>query len=1091
MKIKNKKIVLLFFVLILFLLLFFSSNGNTYGIYRDVLNTKVYLSVLDPNTSYEITLNTAGGTIENNVTSVSRTVNQPIGTLPTPTLANNNFLGWFYSNGDPVLADTLVTSDLTIIVHWAPIVCKKATQQNPLHTETCESDGVCRSAGYSNQNNVITYGTYPGANSPLPGDAYDCDVIGNGTYERFYFIRENTSNNNDNAVLIYYTSIDENGNKLLSSKSGASYKYVDNVNTPAPDVLPTSSMWGQTALKTFNGKVARFPSIADLEVACGASPIGASNGYLDSCQYFMENSRFQSAELGRAGIWVEPYNNSYYRMQTSSRVVQVPDNGAASENTVRPVIEIPYESLEGYQIKTQYRVRLDPQNGESVTYFFKYAGQAVGSLPTPTYTGYTFEGWYTDNINYTTQVTPSTVINSSVTFYAKWEVEVDRLEYVFHIPGTCTFNGNAAITSASNDCISTINHTNSNIDYTDNTNVDFAQTANKYIDTHVSLYNEDNYNMDYEVGFTIVAYNGSGSINTNNQATIFNAKLENQSENYPGLVFRRNGNASKLEISQTINGNRVSNANLSFTNPIQSSSPIDVKIVRKDGVISFSFDGYNNAELTDLYDNNNTSDYFEHYAWFGGAGSSASRSATTSTATTGKYVKATLSNMYIKLDPGVTHNVTFNGEGGIVTPSSTIRVRDGKSIGASKLPTATKSSYYFDGWWTAASGGERVTGNEIITTDGIEYHAQYKNIYYITFDAGEGGTLSIDPNDTIPVISGETIGAENMPTASKPGFQFIGWFSQANSGGTQYDGTEMISGDDTYYAQYKEIHTITFVVEQGATLSIAPDNSIDVLHGDSIGTSNMPTASKTGAIFIGWFSQANSGGTQYDGTEIINASNTYYAQFREIRTISFLTYGGRLSIDPATSIEVANGLSIGAENLPTAIKNGYSFDGWFSSENGGTQYDGTEIITADDTYHAHWTLLTGPTRTVTFKDNDNTTLGTRELIDGCFLENDMYPDPPKANYIFNGWYINGNPMTPFTSETIVTGGDLTVIANWKETVTVATIVTNPSPLSIKLGTTGHILQLKIQLKLPHLLLMIQILYLLEIMVHYMLKEQEL
>ena len=84
----------------------------------------------------------------------------------------------------------------------------------------------------------------------------------------------------------------------------------------------------------------------------------------------------------------------------------------------------------------------------------------------------------------------------------------------------------------------------SNINYTDNTIADFAQTANKYIDTHVALYNETNYEKDYEVGFTIVSYDGSSSGNSNSQATIFNAKLENQSLNYPGIVFRKNNNGS-------------------------------------------------------------------------------------------------------------------------------------------------------------------------------------------------------------------------------------------------------------------------------------------------------------------------------------------------------------------------------------------------------------------------------------------------------------------------------------------------------------------------------------------------------------------
>ena len=307
MKTKDKILMFIFLIMFLISLFFLSSGGNTYGIFRDTLNTKVYLTILDPNTTHTITFNTHGGSA---VASQTRGLNETAGTLPTDTTkAGFNFIGWFddYPDGNLITADTPVTDDVTYHAHWEPVVCKKATSTSPLHTETCSTGGSCLTAGYS-LNNTITYGTYPGANSPLPGDAYDCDVQGNGTYERFYFIRENTTSNADNAVLIYYTSIDDNGDNLLSDVNGSVYKYVDTVGTPAPDVLPTSSLWAQDALQSFNGKVSRLLSVDDLEAACGASPIGSSSGYLSSCQYLMENTRFQSSTLGRSGMWIQPQN---------------------------------------------------------------------------------------------------------------------------------------------------------------------------------------------------------------------------------------------------------------------------------------------------------------------------------------------------------------------------------------------------------------------------------------------------------------------------------------------------------------------------------------------------------------------------------------------------------------------------------------------------------------------------------------------------------------------------------------------------------------------------------------------------------------
>ena len=47
-------------------------------------------------------------------------------------------------------------------------------------------------------------------------------------------------------------------------------------------------------------------------------------------------------------------------------------------------------------------------------------GSAIGSLPTPTRSGYTFVGWYTSKDGGTAPITTSTVVNDAVTYYAHW-----------------------------------------------------------------------------------------------------------------------------------------------------------------------------------------------------------------------------------------------------------------------------------------------------------------------------------------------------------------------------------------------------------------------------------------------------------------------------------------------------------------------------------------------------------------------------------------------------------------------------------------------------------------------------------------------
>lgn len=1044
MKTKSRKIVLAFFVVVLLLfLLSLSSSGNTYGIFRDTLNTKVYLSVLDPSTTHTITFVTHGGTPV--PPQQTRGLNETAGLLPNNiTQEGYNFLGWYdnYPGGNMITTDTPVTSDVTYHAHWAPIVCKKATQSSPLHTETCLTGGTCLSAGYS-LNDTITYGTYPGVNSPLPGDAYDCDVQGNGTYERFYFIRENTDNNSyDNAVLVYYSSIDDSGNNLLSSVTGTTYKYIDVEGTSAPDVLPTSSFWANTELQSFDGNVARFPSLEDLEVACGASPIGSSNGYLASCQFLMENSRFQSSTLGRSGIWIAPYNNKYYRMHTEYMAVQSPDTGASSENTVRPVIEIPYESLEGYQIRTQYNVIYHFEDDITPNYIIlRYEGQKIGSLLTPeTREGYAFDGWYTDNATFSTEVTANTVITGTTHIYAKWDIVEDKLVYVFHIPGTCKFNGaNSDITSTSNDCISTINPTGASIDYT--------ATSNRYIDTQIPLYNDTNYDLDYEIGFTINAVKLSENPN---QAAFVNAKLENEGLHWPGIVFRKVGNTA-LELTETINNNKKNVNTLSIAAELtEDDAPIDVRIYRKARKIYYSYNGGAETLLHDISSGNR--DIFEFYTWFGAGGledksvspTKPTREDTTSGAQ--RHIKATLSNMYIKLE-ATTKNVTFDaGEGQASFTTKTVDI-DGP---VGELPTVTRSMYRFDGWYTRpdGKGGALITPQTIITSN-ITFYAHYTPIFLVTFDPGTDGTLSIAPATTIQVVSGETI--DNWPTASKQGVIFDGWLDSQNNPVPE---NTIITGDVTYHAKYIAIRRVEFNAHNG---TLTPNTSyIEIGDGRVLNINDFPTATLSGYVFNGWWTEAT-GGTKITTSQTITQDTTYHAQYKKIHTITFDPDGGTLSIAPETTINVIDGESIGTNNLPTATLYGYHFDGWFSQTiTGGTEYDGTEIINSDATYHAQWSELTGETRTVTFYDGE-TVIDTVDVIDGNFLGPNMIADPEKEDYFFNGWFINGNQMTPFTSETIVTGGNLSVMASWRQSIRLATVTTNPDPLLIKLGNTGQII----------------------------------
>lgn len=124
-------------------------------------------------------------------------------------------------------------------------ICKRA---RTLHSETCTSSsttGYCTAGGTS-----ITYGQLGNAGVLTSGDAFDCDVNGDGNYdpatERFYYV---TDLNSTTAILLFYTTTSSDGKRSVGVRppydsSGVNY----NGPVTAASVLPTKTAWPKATL---------------------------------------------------------------------------------------------------------------------------------------------------------------------------------------------------------------------------------------------------------------------------------------------------------------------------------------------------------------------------------------------------------------------------------------------------------------------------------------------------------------------------------------------------------------------------------------------------------------------------------------------------------------------------------------------------------------------------------------------------------------------------------------------------------------------------------------------------------------------------
>ncbi len=101
------------------------------------------------------------------------------------------------------------------------------------------------------------------------------------------------------------------------------------------------------------------------------------------------------------------------------------------------------------------------------------------------------------------------------------------------------------------------------------------------------------------------------------------------------------------------------------------------------------------------------------------------------------------------------YTITFDANGGSVTPANAVTGAGGE---LTSLPTPTRSgSYSFDGRYTAASGGTKVTTSYQFTADTTVYaHWTYTggsssgggvSTYAITVDSAKNGDVTVSPRN--------------------------------------------------------------------------------------------------------------------------------------------------------------------------------------------------------------------------------------------------------------------------------------------------------------------------------------------------------
>ena len=397
------------------------------------------------------------------------------------------------------------------------------------------------------------------------------------------------------------------------------------------------------------------------------------------------------------------------------------------------------------------------------------------------------------------------------------------------------------------------------------------------------------------------------------------------------------------------------------------------------------------------------------------------------------------------------YDLNFDANGGSVSVQQR-PLNYGAQYGT--LPTPTRTGYTFNGWFTAASGGNQVSATTTMGASDTTIYAHWTvNTYTVKFDE-QGGTANLV--DLANTRNGTVSVNGNIYTLTVNGLTYT--YNTATQiltvNGTQSDEARFsyvlindFVANDKYRVEVEYIGGTpstsdgcqVLEVFNSSNTTLSPRNHLDYQF-PTAGTQNVElTISETGET-EGYALVSRMWRDKND-----RVFNNYQIKFRIVQTagetkhkIKELVYGNVLT--------------------PIAIptKTGYIFQGYFAGKNGtGTQYynsDGTpcnnktmDIANNTTTLYAYWTAKTDCV--LSFNANGGTVSpASRNQTFNASLG--TLPVPTRTGYIFTGWYTSASRGSEVTSSTIMKSESMTIYAHWAETWANAKNVEEPTKTSI-------------------------------------------
>jgi uncharacterized repeat protein (TIGR02543 family) len=252
------------------------------------------------------------------------------------------------------------------------------------------------------------------------------------------------------------------------------------------------------------------------------------------------------------------------------------------------------------------------------------------------------------------------------------------------------------------------------------------------------------------------------------------------------------------------------------------------------------------------------------------------------------------------ISAGSTGNKTFYAQWTAIPYTITYHLNDGTNNPANPasytvespaiiLAEPSRADHTFEGWHSDADFANPATEISAGSTGDKTFYAQWAYLYTVTFD-DDGGTTAANPPSKTVAEPAATIDSLPEPPA-KTGYNFGGWFTQQNGGGSPFTATTTVTGSITVYAKWDSYsYTVTFN-NAGGTTAADPATKTVTSPATTVGSLPVPPA-KAGYNFGGWFTQQNGGGSPFTETTTVSGAITVYALWPETAQISLTPDAG-------------------------------------------------------------------------------------------------------------------------------------------------------------------------------------------------------